>query len=121
MNQRFIFKGGRGDRTRTCDSLVPNQERYQLRYTSILRMLFRKALQRYCFFLTLANFSAIIFEKTSILLNNALFYEDFFQYCYRAIHLILSMRSHQCIAYEGILRCTCRRNNRVDKHTCLEG
>ena len=22
----------RGDRTRTCDSLVPNQERYQLRY-----------------------------------------------------------------------------------------
>ena len=23
----------RGDRTRTCDSLVPNQERYQLRYT----------------------------------------------------------------------------------------
>ena len=38
MNQRFIFKGGRGDRTRTCDSLVPNQERYQLRYTSILRV-----------------------------------------------------------------------------------
>ena len=26
----------RGDRTRTCDSLVPNQERYQLRYTSLL-------------------------------------------------------------------------------------
>ena len=25
----------RGDRTRTCDSLVPNQERYQLRYTSL--------------------------------------------------------------------------------------
>ena len=34
MNQRPNFKGGRGDRTRTCDSLVPNQERYQLRYTS---------------------------------------------------------------------------------------
>ena len=29
------FKGGRGDRTRTCDILVPNQERYQLRYTSM--------------------------------------------------------------------------------------
>ena len=28
----------RGDRTRTCDILVPNQERYQLRYTSILRV-----------------------------------------------------------------------------------
>ncbi len=25
----------RGDRTRTCDSLVPNQERYQLRYTPL--------------------------------------------------------------------------------------
>ncbi len=31
----FSNIGGRGDRTRTCDSLVPNQERYQLRYTSI--------------------------------------------------------------------------------------
>ena len=28
------FLESRGDRTRTCDSLVPNQERYQLRYTS---------------------------------------------------------------------------------------
>ena len=28
------INGSRGDRTRTCDSLVPNQERYQLRYTS---------------------------------------------------------------------------------------
>ena len=36
MNQRsFFLKIGRGDRTRTCDSLVPNQERYQLRYTSV--------------------------------------------------------------------------------------
>lgn len=36
MNQRsFYLKIGRGDRTRTCDSLVPNQERYQLRYTSL--------------------------------------------------------------------------------------
>ena len=36
MNQRsFFLKIGRGDRTRTCDSLVPNQERYQLRYTSL--------------------------------------------------------------------------------------
>ena len=25
----------RGDRTRTCDSLVPNQERYQLRYAPL--------------------------------------------------------------------------------------
>ena len=39
----FSNIGGRGDRTRTCDSLVPNQERYQLRYTSI----FSKRVQRY--------------------------------------------------------------------------
>ena len=26
------FFESRDDRTRTCDSLVPNQERYQLRY-----------------------------------------------------------------------------------------
>ena len=30
----LLFQG-RGDRTRTCDSLVPNQERYQLRYTPV--------------------------------------------------------------------------------------
>lgn len=52
LTKRALFR--RGDRTRTCDSLVPNQERYQLRYTSFLR------LQRYTFFVTLANFSAII-------------------------------------------------------------
>ena len=56
MNQRFIisglfFKGGRGDRTRTCDSLVPNQERYQLRYTS----LFVLRVQRYKEYLSYPN------------------------------------------------------------------
>gem|GEM_PF-2565985 len=34
MSGCFLFQG-RGDRTRTCDSLVPNQERYQLRYTPV--------------------------------------------------------------------------------------
>ena len=33
-----LLPWSRGDRTRTCDSLVPNQERYQLRYTSFLRV-----------------------------------------------------------------------------------
>ena len=28
-----VLHFGRGDRTRTCDPLVPNQMRYQLRYT----------------------------------------------------------------------------------------
>ena len=58
MNQRPNFKGGRGDRTRTCDSLVPNQERYQLRYTSFLRV------QRYTFSVTLANFPQFILGFT---------------------------------------------------------
>ena len=79
---RGILYGGRGDRTRTCDSLVPNQERYQLRYTSFLRVTksvqpnaknsffaeakpdfatdFLNRMQRYTFSVTLANFSAII-------------------------------------------------------------
>ena len=33
---RCFLSRCRGDRTRTCDSLVPNQERYQLRYTPVL-------------------------------------------------------------------------------------
>lgn len=36
----------RGDPTRTGDRLVPNQERYQLRYTPIASFS-RKRLQRY--------------------------------------------------------------------------
>ena len=32
------FRIGRGDRTRTCDPLVPNQMRYQLRYTPIIKI-----------------------------------------------------------------------------------
>ena len=52
MNQRsFFLKIGRGDRTRTCDSLVPNQERYQLRYTS----LFVLRVQRYKEYLSYPN------------------------------------------------------------------
>ena len=30
----LLFKYGRGDRDRTCDLMVPNHARYQLRYTS---------------------------------------------------------------------------------------
>ena len=55
----------RGDRTRTCDSLVPNQERYQLRYTSLQDSKlfpFVLRLQRYYFFLSLTNFSSVILK-----------------------------------------------------------
>ena len=55
----------RGDRTRTCDSLVPNQERYQLRYTSVAILLEgdlpELRVQRYCYFLKPPNFSATFF------------------------------------------------------------
>lgn len=44
-----LFKG-RGDPTRTGDRLVPNQERYQLRYTPVCIRYFSNAMQRYCFF-----------------------------------------------------------------------
>ena len=46
----------RGDRTRTCDILVPNQVRYQLRYAPCLK----KRVQNYEKFCTRANFLAII-------------------------------------------------------------
>ena len=50
----------RGDRTRTCDSLVPNQERYQLRYTS----LFVLRVQRYKEYLSYPNKLRNIFRIT---------------------------------------------------------
>ena len=37
--KRSIF--GRSDRTRTCSILVPNQARYQLRYTSKVKKLIK--------------------------------------------------------------------------------
>lgn len=46
----------RGDRTRTCDSLVPNQERYQLRYTPIAS--FTEAVAKVQPFLHIAKFRA---------------------------------------------------------------
>ena len=61
MNQRPSFKGGRGDRTRTCDSLVPNQERYQLRYTSFLRRFFLKSAAKVHIFCDPCKLSAIYF------------------------------------------------------------
>ena len=62
----------RGDRIRTCDPLVPNQMRYQLRYTpklvSILnhpQMVSDTGVQRYFFFLTLQCFCNKIIKKIS--------------------------------------------------------
>lgn len=43
-----LLRISRGDRTRTCDSLVPNQERYQLRYTSLRTFPYLRV-QRYNF------------------------------------------------------------------------
>ena len=66
------FSSCRGDRIRTCDPLVPNQMRYQLRYTpklvSILnhpQMVSDTGVQRYFFFLTLQCFCNKIIKKIS--------------------------------------------------------
>lgn len=50
IEKMTVFKGfkpqkrsafGRSDRTRTCSILVPNQARYQLRYTSMVKKLIK--------------------------------------------------------------------------------
>ena len=50
LKKMTVFKGfkpqkrsvfGRSDRTRTCSILVPNQARYQLRYTSMVKKLIK--------------------------------------------------------------------------------
>ena len=77
----------RGDRTRTCDSLVPNQERYQLRYTSVA--LTQKLFLLFCgckgtnFFWFLQIFSQLFY--------NILFNKYFFQYHDASFHLFFGM------------------------------
>ena len=53
----------RGDRTRTCDSLVPNQERYQLRYTPLQSCISELRVQRYNIFPKLPNLILVFFEQ----------------------------------------------------------
>ena len=50
----------RGDRIRTCDPLVPNQVRYQLRYAP--RLSFNRV-QNYALYLNLPNFRTTFFQK----------------------------------------------------------
>ena len=50
-----LFTKRRGDTTRTCDHLVPNQVHYQLCYTPILRV------QNYYYFLEYANRNLFFF------------------------------------------------------------
>ena len=82
----------RGDRTRTCDILVPNQVRYQLRYA-----------------------------PNYFLFNDSLLDKDLLQSLDRTLHLLLCMCGHQSIAHECILRSTCGRDDRIDEHASLEG
>ena len=54
----IVFYCCRGDRIRTCDPLVPNQVRYQLRHapkTSCIKNPFSIGMQSYFFFFTSAN------------------------------------------------------------------
>lgn len=83
----FLLPFCRGDRTRTCDSLVPNQERYQLRYTSVA--LTQKLFLLFCgckgtnFFWFLQIFSQLFY--------NILFNKYFFQYHNASFHLFFGM------------------------------
>ena len=83
----FLLPFCRGDRTRTCDSLVPNQERYQLRYTSVA--LTQKLFLLFCgckgtnFFWFLQIFSQLFY--------NILFNKYFFQYHDASFHLFFGM------------------------------
>lgn len=60
----------RGDRTRTCDSLVPNQERYQLRYTPYFLDVFLKSDAKVQHFLILTNIYDVFFDIDAFFLNN---------------------------------------------------
>ena len=85
-----LFSQGRGDRTRTCDSLVPNQERYQLRYTSFCKSQ-EEALpvlrvQRYELFLSPANFERLF--------NNILLFKYLSEYLHASFHLFFGMSGH---------------------------
>ena len=102
------FHFGRGDRTRTCDSLVPNQERYQLRYTSLPKIGCKIT----------NNFRPK--QILSQLFDNSLLNKDFFQGNHRTVNLLLRMSSHQCITHQSILRRTSRRYDRINKHTSFE-
>lgn len=55
LREKKTIKNCRGDTTRTCDHLVPNQVHYQLCYTPILRV------QNYNYFLEYANRSLFFF------------------------------------------------------------
>ena len=105
-----VYYFSRGDRTRTCDSLVPNQERYQLRYTS-------------------KNFAGAKVQNSSDtrkyferkLLDNSLLNEDFLQSGNRTVNLLLGVGGHQRITHQSILRSTSGRNDRVNEYASLEG
>ena len=95
---------GRGDRTRTCDSLVPNQERYQLRYTSVANVIgepsdfARAKVQSFsepCKLLSdyFLVFSLCVLEEES-LFDDALFHKDLLQLLHAALHLLFRMGSH---------------------------
>ena len=59
-----------------------------------------------------------IFQR---LFYDSLLNEDFLQGNYRAVYLLLGVRSHQGVAHKGVLWGTSRRNDGVDEHTSLEG
>ena len=54
-----------------------------------------------------------------LFLNDALFYENTFEYFDRLVNLFLGVCSHEGISYQSVLWCTCWRHNWIDEDTSL--
>ena len=69
-----VKQKSRGDPTRTGDHLVPNQVRYQLRYTPMLPTRTEKRLQNYCFSANCASFRHTFFPSIAYIIKKMMFY-----------------------------------------------
>ena len=111
-NQTLPIYICRGDRIRTCDTLVPNQVRY------------RAALHPECkTFLKCGckdmHFNWIL-QILELLFDNILLYEYFLKHLDAFFHLFFGMCGHQSKSDKRVLRCACWRNDRVDEHAIVE-
>ena len=133
----------RGDRIRTCDHLVPNQERYRAAlhpalflncgckgkfFFLFLQTIFHFFLKKILFFDNKKKDSNLIKDTIllislylqSTLLYYTLFYKNFLQGLNATLNLFLSMCSHKSKTNQSIMRSTCWRNNRVNKYASIE-
>ena len=112
-NQQLGFLQSRGDRIRTCDTLVPNQVRYRaaLHPESIS---FLKCGCKGMHFISNMQVLQVLFYY--ILLN-----EDFLKHLNAFFHLVDGVCCHKREPDQRVLWSTCRWNDGIDKHTVVEG